>query len=145
MLRRILHAFSAPNPPALPEPDARLALGALMVRIAKSDSHYDLLEIQRIDLLLRRLFTLGPLDAARMRATCERLEHAAPATDRFGHLIRETVSLDARLAALEALWEVVLSDGISDPKELDVLEIARDAMGLSTADSDSARAMAEGQ
>lgn len=137
--------FSHPNPAPLPEPDARLALGALMVRIAKSDHHYDLLEIQRIDLLLRRLFGLGPLDAARMRATCERLEHTAPPSDRFGHLIRETVSLEARLAALEALWEVVLSDGTSAPPELAVLEVAREAMGLSNADSETARARAKAQ
>jgi len=145
MLARILHAFAAPKPVRLPEPDEKLALGALMVRIAKSDSHYDLTEIKRIDRLLTRLYGLGPIDAAKMRATCEKLEHAAPETDRFGHLIRETVSLEARLAALEALWEVVLADGESEPRELQVLDAAREAMGLSHADSDTARAQAEAQ
>ncbi|WP_297774036.1 TerB family tellurite resistance protein [uncultured Roseovarius sp.] len=145
MLHRILHAFSAPRPAPLPEPDDKLALGALMVRIAKSDHQYDVSEIKRIDRLLARLYSLGPLDAARMRATCERLEHAAPDTARFGHVIRETVSLEARLGALEALWEVVLSDGVSHPDEVQVLDAAREAMGLSHADSDAARSLAEGQ
>jgi len=145
MLARILHAFQAPKPAPLPEPDEKLALGALMVRVAKSDRHYDLTEIKRIDRLLTRLYGLGPIDAAKMRATCEKLEHAAPETDRFGHVIRETVSLEARLAALEALWEVVLADGESDPQELQVLEAAREAMGLSHADSEAARAQAETQ
>lgn len=80
-----------------------------------------------------------------MRALSERIEHAAPDTDRFGHIIRETVSLEARLAALEALWEVVLSDGTSQPEELHVIDAAREAMGLSHADSDAARALAEAQ
>ncbi|MGX0878506.1 putative tellurite resistance protein B-like protein [Roseovarius sp. MBR-154] len=145
MLSRILHAFSAPKPAPLPEPDEKLALGALMVRIAKSDRHYDLTEIKRIDRLLTRLYGLGPIEAAKMRAICERLEHAAPETDRFGHLIRETVSLEARVAALETLWEVVLADGESEPRELQVLDAAREAMGLSPADSDTARAQAEAQ
>jgi hypothetical protein len=48
MLSRILTALSAPKAPPLPEPDERLALGALMVRIAKSDRDYALAEIKRI-------------------------------------------------------------------------------------------------
>lgn len=142
MLERILHAFSVPKPSPLPEPDAKLALGALMVRVARADRHYELLEIQRIDRLLARLYRLGPIEAAKMRALCERLEHAAPDTAHFGHVIRETVSHEARVSAIEALWEVVLSDGESQPEELQVLDAAREAMGLSQTDSDAARAMA---
>lgn len=145
MLRRILSTFAAPAPPPLPEPDARLALGALMVRIAKSDERYELSEIKRIDRLLGRLYALGPLEAARMRATCERLERAAPGTERFGHLIRETVARETRLDALEALWEVVLSDGETQPQEIRVIEAACEAMGLSQGDSDAARVLAERQ
>jgi len=143
MWSRILHALSAPKPLPLPEPDARLALGALMVRIAKSDSDYALAEIQRIDQLLAALNGIGPVEAARMRATCERLERAAPDTDRFGHMIRDRVSIEARLGALEALWEVVLSDGDCAPGEVAVLDAARQAMGLDEADSRTARAEAE--
>jgi uncharacterized tellurite resistance protein B-like protein len=143
MLSRILHALSAPRPAPLPEPDERLALGALMVRIAKSDHDYALAEIQRIDRLLAALNGIGPVAAARMRATCERLERAAPDTDSFGHMIRDRVSVEARLAALEALWEVVLSDGACAPEEVAVLDRARDAMGLGETDSRDARARAE--
>lgn len=145
MLARLLHAFSTPKPSPLPEPDAKLALGALMVRVARSDRHYELLEIQQIDRLLARLYGLGPIEAARMRALCERLEHAAPDTAHFGHVIRETVSLESRLSAIEILWEVVLSDGAIQPEELQVLDAAREAMGLSPAESDAARRMAERQ
>jgi len=114
-----------------------------MVRMARSDRHYELLEIQRIDLLLMRLYKLGPIEAARMRALCEKLEHAAPGTEHFGHVIRETVSLEARVSALEALWEVVLSDGTTRPEELKALDAAREAMGLSPVDSAAARARAQ--
>ena len=143
MWSRILHALSAPKPAPLPEPDERLALGALMVRIAKADHDYALPEIKRIDLLLAALNGIGPVDAAQMRATCERLERAAPDTDRFGHMIRDRVSIEARRAALEALWEVVLSDGACEPGEVAALDAARRAMGLGEADSRAARAEAE--
>ncbi len=41
-----------PEPTALPEPDEKLALGALLVRVAKSDNHYDVDEIGEIDRIL---------------------------------------------------------------------------------------------
>jgi uncharacterized tellurite resistance protein B-like protein len=142
LLNRLTAAFRAPAPQPLPEPDEKLALGALMVRVALSDHSYDVQEISRIDRLLQRLYGLGPIEAAKMRATSEKLEKQAPSTDRFGHLIRETVSFEARRDAMEALWEVVLADGDVDAEELRVIEEAREALGLSEEDSASARAIA---
>ncbi|WP_397542250.1 tellurite resistance TerB family protein [Roseovarius salis] len=143
LLTRLAHAFSARQPVPLPEPDERLALGALMVRVALSDHAYDLAEIRRIDRLLSRLYGLGPVDAAKMRATAEKLERQAPETERFAHLIRETVRFEARLEALEALWEVVLADGMASASELRVIEEARESLGLSETDSLAARETAE--
>ncbi len=143
LFHRMLHAFTTPKPIPLPEPDEKLALGALMVRVAMSDHDYQVSEISRIDKLLSRLYGLKPIEAAKMRATSEKLEKQAPSTDRFAHLIRETVSFEARVDALEALWEVVLADGTADASELQVVEAAREALGLSEADSATARAVAE--
>lgn len=78
-----------------------------------------------------------------MRATCEKLHAAAPETDTFGRLIRETTGLEERMAALDALWEVVLADGNAHEGEVKIVEEARSAMGLSYADSQAARARAE--
>lgn len=144
LLARLTDAFRARRPAPLPEPDEKLALGALMVRVAMSDHQYRLAEISRIDRLLQRLYGIGPVEAAKMRATSEKLEKQAPATDSFAHLIRETVSFEARVDALEALWEVVLADGSAQAEELAVIEQAREALGLSEQDSARARATAEG-
>ena len=144
MLTRILHAFSTPKPEPLPEPDEKLALGALMVRVAKSDQHYQFEEISRIDRLLTRLFGLNPVEAAKTRAVCEKLEHEAPETEHFARVIRETTSFQARIDALEAMWEVLLADGENHDEEQAVIDAARVAMGLSVSDSDTARATAEG-
>ncbi len=146
MLTRLLKAFSAPKstvPTPLPEPDEKLALGALMVRVAKSDHDYQVEEISRIDRLLARHFGLKPIEAAKMRATCEKLEASAPGSGRFAEVIRESVSHQARIAALEAMWEVLLADGVGHDQELAVIEEARVAMGLTDADNTTARAMAE--
>ncbi len=144
MLNRILTAFNASSPVPLPEPDEKLALGALMVRVAKSDHNYQFEEISRIDRLLTRIFRLNPVEAAKTRAICEKLEREAPETDRFAHVIRETTRFQARIDALEAMWEVLLADGKRREEELAVIEAARVAMGLSKSDSDTARETAEG-
>lgn len=141
-LHRLRHAFDAPAPPPLPDLDEKLALGALLVRTAKSDRTYAFAEISKIDKLLSRLFDLKPIEAAKMRATCEKLDRAAPDTAHFAHLIRETVSFDARADALEALWEVVLSDGEVQPPEEALCEEIREALGLSHEDAATARARA---
>ena len=116
-----------------------MPLGALMVRVAQADRDYKLEEISLIDRILARLYQHNAIEAAKVRATCEKLHAAAPETDTFGKLIRETTDLNERLAALDALWEVVLADGDTDEGEIKIVEEARMAMGLSFNDSKSAR------
>ncbi|MHA6262684.1 tellurite resistance TerB family protein [Arenibacterium sp. CAU 1754] len=139
MLSKLFQAFRPSTPPPLPDPDAELALGALLVRVAKSDRDYQLEEISLIDRILARMYQHNAIEAAKVRATCEKLHAAAPDTDTFGKLIRETTGLEERLAALDALWEVVLADGEQKKGELRIVEDARKAMGLSFADSEAAR------
>lgn len=142
MLSRILDLFKGRPSDPLPDPDARLALGALMVRVAKADARYDVTEISRIDALLARMNGLGPVDAAKMRATCEKIEAEAPSTRKFALLIRETVSFEARIEAHEALWQVMLADGKPDAPELAIIAQVREALGLSKADCDAAQGRA---
>lgn len=142
LLKKFFQAFRPSEPPALPDPDAELALGALLVRVAQSDRDYKLEEISLIDRILARLYQHNAIEAAKVRATCEKLHAAAPETDTFGRLIRETTGLEERLAALDALWEVVLADGNEHEGEITIIEDARKAMGLSYADSEKARARA---
>lgn len=143
MLNKLFQAFRANNPDQLPDPDAELALGALLVRVAKSDAEYQVEEISLIDRILARLFQHNAIEAAKIRATCEKLHAAAPETDTFAKLIRETTDLQERLAALDALWEVVLADGEEKESELRVIESARKAMGLSFIDSQKAKERAQ--
>ena len=56
MLKKLFQAFRPPQNVRLPDPDAELALGALLVRIAQSDRDYQLEEISLIDRILARLY-----------------------------------------------------------------------------------------
>ncbi|WP_120501904.1 TerB family tellurite resistance protein [Roseovarius sp. EL26] len=144
-LTRLKQAFTgAATAEPLPEPDEKLALGALMVRVALSDKVYHLTEISEIDHLLGQFYGLKPVEAAKMRATCEKLAKQAPGSDDFAHMIRETVSEDSRIAALEAMWKVAMADGKRTPEELEVMEHARVDLGLSAEQCASARVAAKG-
>lgn len=144
MLSRILKLLKGHPVEPLPDDDARLALGALMVRITVEGDAQDEARNSRVDALLARMNGLGPAEAAQMRATCEKIEAEAPATRKFALLIRETVSFEARVEAQEALWHVVLTDGDGKPGEADraVILRMREALGLAKADCDAAQARA---
>jgi uncharacterized tellurite resistance protein B-like protein len=142
LLHRILHAFDAPEPTPLPEPDEKTALGALMVRVAQSDHRYKLAEISRIDRLLSRLFGLGAIDAAKMRATCEKLAFAMEDDSEMAALVRDSVSYEHRLEKVEALWKVVMADGITDDRETALVDLVEEVLGVARPDSEAARASA---
>ena len=73
MFEQLLRRLMAPSPQRLPEPDERLALAALLVRLARSDGHYAGPEVGRIDATLRARFGLGPFDAAALRGEADDL------------------------------------------------------------------------
>ena len=142
LLTRLLTGFRTTEAKPLPAPDAKLALGALMVRVAMSDRVYSVAEISLIDRVLAQHFGLNPVAAAKMRATCERLQAAAPQSDEFARLIRTELSRDERMEALIDLWMVVLSDGAAKAAEVEIVEETRRALGLDAADSAEAQASA---
>ena len=144
-LTRLKRTFSSPpSAEPLPEMDEKLALGTLMVRVALSDKVYHLTEISEIDHLLGQFYNLKPIEAAKMRAVCEKLEKQAPQSDEFAHMIRETVSQESRVAALVAMWKVAIADGQRTPEELEVMEHARVDLGLTADQCNAARIVAEG-
>lgn len=118
MFERILALFdkTVPQTP-LPPADAKYALGALMVRTAMADKAYLFQEVEEIDRVLARMYGLKPLEAAKMRAQCERLEHELPRTADLAAILTENISQEKREAAVAALWDVVYADGNRHAKE----------------------------
>ncbi|SEO63355.1 Uncharacterized conserved protein, tellurite resistance protein B (TerB) family [Salinihabitans flavidus] len=136
MWEGLLNRLRGHNPaPALPEPDHQLALGALLVRVAKSDRHYDATEIGEIDRILAASFNLKPVEAARMRATCEKLEKQAPGTADFARIIVQTVDYPHRLDMVHALWRVIMADGMDTPEEDATLHEIERALAIDPGDS----------
>ena len=133
MFERILTLFSSVNRyrTPLPEADAKHALGALLVRVAQADKAYLFQEIERIDRILAKRFDLNPLEAAKMRAGCERLSDEMPETEALIAVLHDAIDVKEREATLFALWQVVFSDGQMHETEDDLVTLVRVTLGVS--------------
>lgn len=143
MFADLFRRLTAPAPEPLPDGDARIALGALLVRIAKSDGDYAAAEIARIDRILAARYGLTSVAAAKLRAICEEAEREAPDTVRFTRAIKEAVPYEDRAAVIEAMWEVVLADGERSDDEDQLLRMVAPLLGISDPDSALARQRVE--
>jgi uncharacterized tellurite resistance protein B-like protein len=139
MFGDLLRQLLAPAPDRLPEPDARLALAALLVRVARADGLYAAEEVERIERSLVTRHGLGPFEAARLRSQAEELESQAPDTVRFTRALKAAVPLEERTALLEALWQVALVDGDRNADEDQQLRLVANLLGLSDVESGQAR------
>jgi uncharacterized tellurite resistance protein B-like protein len=128
----------------LPDADARLALSALLVRIARADGDYAAEEVHRIDRILMQRYGLSPHGVIALRKEAELLESEAPDTVRFTRAIKDAVPYEDRLAVIEALWQVALADGARDGAEDALVRMVSSMLGVSDQDSALARQRMQG-
>lgn len=143
MFADLLRMLTDPTPTTLPDPDARLALTALLVRVARSDGDYADAEIDRIDRILARRYDLSPFEATSLRRQAEDLERQAPDTVRFTRAIKDAVPYEDRSGVVEALWAVVLADGVRDDEEDSLIRLVANLLGVNDRDSALARQRVE--
>jgi uncharacterized tellurite resistance protein B-like protein len=139
MFGEFLKRLTAPDPAPLPDTDARLALTALLVRVARTDGDYDDSEKSRIDRIAASRYGLSPFEASKLRGEAEGLEAEAPDTVRFTSAIKDAVPYEDRIGVIEALWEVVLADGVRDEHEDALLRLVSKLLGINDRDSALAR------
>ncbi|PKQ12005.1 MAG: hypothetical protein CVT70_11055 [Alphaproteobacteria bacterium HGW-Alphaproteobacteria-1] len=138
MFADFLTRLLAPAPETLADADARLALSALMVRLARADGAYAPEERARITAVLAERYGLDTTQAEALRAEAEALEAEAPDTVRFTRAIKDAVPYEARAAVIEALWQVALADGTRDAHEDTLMRLVASLLGFT--DQQSARA-----
>ncbi|SMG47162.1 tellurite resistance TerB family protein [Paracoccus sp. J56] len=119
--------------------DAEVAVASLLVRLARADDHYGVVEQQRIDQVLARRCGLTRIEAAEKRAAAEMIEAEAPDTVRFTRTIKERVELQDRQKIIAALWEVAYVDGQRDPEEEALVRLVAGLLGVNDRDSALAR------
>lgn len=139
MFGEFLKRLTQPEPATLPDADARLALTALLVRVARTDGDYAPAEKANIDQIVAARYGLNEADAAALRGDAETLESEAPDTVRFTRAIKAAVPYDHRVSVIEAMWQVVLADGRRDDYEDALLRLVSNLLGINDRDSALAR------
>lgn len=143
MIKDFFRRLSGQTSDTFQELDARLALGALLVRLARADGDYAPEEIDRITRILANRYDLSADQASALRQECEAVESEAPDTVRFTRAIKDAVAYEDRAAVLESLWEIALADGQRDDEENAMLRMVAPMLGISDPDSARARRRAE--
>lgn len=143
LLNSVLGGDPAPSP--LADEDARLALTALLVRVARADDVYEETEAARIDRIVAARYELSPLEATELRKQAEAAEAAAADTVQFTRAIKDAVPYEDRIAVIEALWAVVLADGQRDAEEDSLLRLVSNLLGINDRDSAMARQRVQAQ
>ena len=139
MLGNLLRILTEAPEETLADSDARLALTALLVRLARSDHEYSQAEKRRIDNIVSIRFALSPFEAAALREEAETIEAEAPDTVRFTRAIKNAVPYEERRLVLKAAWAVVLADGIRTREEDALMRMIAAFLGISDVDSALAR------
>ncbi|WP_213684516.1 TerB family tellurite resistance protein [Roseicyclus sp.] len=143
MIADLIRRLTATDPTALPDGDARLALAALLVRVARTDGDYATIEQMQIDRALAHRYALSDSAAMALRAEAEALEAAAPDTVRFTRAIKDCVPYEDRVHVIEAMWFVALADGTRDHAEDALLRMVAPMLGVNDRDSNLARKRVE--
>ena len=139
MFANILKTLMGPEAEDLAPSDARVAIAALLVRVARADSDYAMTEIVKIDRVLAARYGLELSEAQTLRAEGEALEKEAPDTVRFTRAIKDAVPYVDRVSVIEALWEIALADGQRDAAEDALLRLVANLLGVSDVESAAAR------
>jgi len=135
-----LRAEPAPDP--LAANDARLALAALLVRLARTDHDYVGSEKKKIDEILSQRYEIQPTEAATLRADAEEVEATAGDTVHLTRLIKAAIPYDDRITLVTDLWHLVLADGTRDHSENQFLRLVVKLVGVNDVDSGLARQQA---
>ena len=139
MFADFLKRLTQPEPDPLDDGDARLALTSLLVRIARSDGDYAPQERRQIEAVITTRYVLDEQGTEELIAQAEALEVEAPDTVRFTRAIKDAVPYEERLGVIEALWSVVLADGVREQEEDALLRLISNLLGVNDKDSALAR------
>lgn len=144
MFADFLKRLTDPAPATLAQTDARLALTALLVRVARSDNEYSAAERRNIQDIISNRYGLDQTGRDALLSDAETLEAEAPDTVRFTRAIKDAVPYEDRLEVIEALWQVVLADGARAKEEDALLRLVANLLGVTDMDSAQARLRVEG-
>ena len=143
MISNFLRSILSEKPDPISTEEAHVALAALLVRIARSDTKYEKSEIETIKYVLMQQYEMSEEEAISTIENAEQLEEEAPDTVRFTRALKNTIPYEKRRQIIEGLWQVALADGTRDSEEDAIIRLAAQLLGVTDVESAVARKSAQ--
>lgn len=137
MFGDLLNRILAPDDTQVDAQDVRIALGALLVRLARADGDYAEVEKNQIQQVLARRY--GDADTAGLLSQAEGLEAEASDFVRFTRAIKDGIAYEDRIGVIEDMWSIVLADGVRDAHENQLMRMVPPMIGITDPESNAAR------
>ncbi|WP_051881371.1 TerB family tellurite resistance protein [Parvularcula oceani] len=119
------------------------AVAALLVEAARADEDYTDDERRVIDRVLKAKFGLGAEDAHALRTVAETDQAEANDLYRFSSVVKDGLDREGKMALIEDMWAIALTDEHRDPHEEQVIRRLVGLLHLEDRDSTAARRRAE--
>lgn len=110
-------ANSASPAEASPRHDARVAVCALLLEMAKIDETFTDAEMAKIMSVLKKRYGVSEEDADALVSAAEKELAGSIDYWQFARLINENYSIDEKIEVIETLWRIVFVDGKMDKYE----------------------------
>lgn len=97
--------------PALSDHQKQLAVAALLIEVAMADHQFSELELQNINGILKRKFSLSPDELDELVNLAKHETNHATSLHQFTQLINQYCSQEEKFNLMKAMWEMAYADG----------------------------------
>jgi uncharacterized tellurite resistance protein B-like protein len=106
------HLLPAGGPaPVLSDHQKQLAIAALLVEVAMADHQFSELELQNINTILKRKFSLSAVELDDLIDLAKHETNHATSLHQFTQLINQYCTQEEKFKLMKAMWEMAYADG----------------------------------
>jgi len=112
--------------------ELQIAVSKILVRTAKIDDEFHILEEQKILELLNKYFSLNDEDSKNLMELGISEEKSATDLYAYTNTIKKSLELNERKKIIEMMWQIIVTDDNFDPYENNLVWRVAELIGIST-------------
>ena len=112
--------------------ELQIAISKILVRTAKIDDEFHILEEQKILELLNKYFSLSDEDSKNLMELGISEEKSATDLYAYTNTIKKSMELSERKKIIEMMWQIIVTDDNFDPYENNLVWRVAELIGIST-------------
>lgn len=112
--------------------ELQIAVSKILVRTAKIDDEFHILEEQKILELLAKYFSLNDEDSKNLLELGISEEKSATDLYAYTNTIKKSLELSERKKIIEMMWQIIVTDDNFDPYENNLVWRVAELIGIST-------------